>query len=56
MSIFSTAVEKPISTLMVFIGILVIGVFCYIQLPIDQYPKMDPPYITVISEIGRAHV
>lgn len=55
MSIFSTAVEKPISTLMVFIGILVIGVFCYIQLPIDQYPKMDPPYITVMATYPGAN-
>lgn len=49
MSIFTTAVEKPISTLMVFLAVLVMGVYCYIGLPIDQYPKMDPPYITVMT-------
>lgn len=55
MSIFSTAVEKPISTLMVFVAIIVMGVFCYIQLPIDQYPKMDPPYITVMATYPGAN-
>ena len=43
MSIYNTAVNKPISTLMVFIAIMVLGVGSYIQLPVDQYPKMDPP-------------
>ena len=47
MSIYNTAVNKPISTLMVFIAIMVLGVASYIQLPVDQYPKMDPPYLTV---------
>lgn len=42
MSIYNTAVNKPISTLMVFIAIMVLGVASYIQLPVDQYPKMDP--------------
>lgn len=49
MSIFTTAVEKPISTLMVFVAVIVIGLYSYMTLPIDQYPKMDPPYITVMA-------
>lgn len=55
MSIFSTAVEKPISTLMVFVAIMVIGIYSYITLPIDQYPKMDPPYITVMATYPGAN-
>lgn len=43
MSIYNTAVNKPISTLRVFVAIMVLGVASYIQLPVDQYPKMDPP-------------
>ncbi|MDR1755782.1 MAG: efflux RND transporter permease subunit, partial [Culturomica sp.] len=49
MSIYNTAVNKPISTLMVFLAIMVLGIFSYIQLPVDLYPKMDPPYITVMA-------
>lgn len=55
MSIYNTAVNKPISTLMVFLAVLVLGVFSYIQLPVDQYPKMDPPYITVMATYPGAN-
>ena len=55
MSIYNTAVNKPISTLMVFIAILVLGIASYIQLPVDQYPKMDPPYITVMATYPGAN-
>ena len=55
MSIYATAVEKPISTLMVFVAIITIGIFSYIQLPVDQYPKMDPPYITVMTTYPGAN-
>ena len=55
MSIFESAVEKPISTLMIFMAIVVIGIFSYIQLPVDQYPKMDPPYITVMTTYPGAN-
>ena len=34
---------------MVFLAIIVLGVFSYIQLPVDLYPKMDPPYLTVMA-------
>ncbi len=49
MSIYKTAIQKPITTLLIFVAIIVIGVFCYTQLPIDQFPEMDPPYITVMT-------
>lgn len=55
MSIFTSAVEKPITTLMVFLAIIVLGVFSYTQLPVDQYPKMDPPYITVMATYPGAN-
>ncbi len=43
MSIYNTAVNKPISTLMVFIAIMVLGVASYIQLPVDQYLRWTRP-------------
>lgn len=55
MSIFNTAVNKPISTLMVFLAVLVLGIAAYFQLPVDQYPKMDPPYITVMATYPGAN-
>lgn len=55
MSIFSNAVEKPITTLMVFVGIMVMGIFALVQLPIDQYPEMDPPYLSVMTNYPGAN-
>ena len=55
MSIYNTAVNKPISTLMVFLAVMVLGIASYIQLPVDQYPKMDPPYITVMATYPGAN-
>ncbi|GHV65781.1 multidrug transporter AcrB [Bacteroidia bacterium] len=55
MSIYSTAVNKPISTMMIFVAILVLGVFSYMSLPVDLYPKMDPPFMTVMATYPGAN-
>lgn len=40
---------------MVFAAVVVLGIFSYTQLPVDQYPKMDPPYITVMATYPGAN-
>ena len=54
MAIYKTAVTKPITTALIFVALMVIGIFSYTQLPIDQFPEMEPPYITVITTYGGA--
>ncbi len=49
MSIYRTCIEKPVTTSLIFVAVIVIGIFCFRQLPIDQFPEMDPPYITVMT-------
>ena len=49
MSLYSTAVKKPISTIMIFIGVVIMGIFSYFQLPVDYFPKIDPPIISVFT-------
>ncbi len=49
MSIYRTSIEKPVTTSLIFVAIIVIGIFCFRQLPIDQFPEMDPPYVTVMT-------
>ena len=49
MAIYKSAVQKPVTTALIFLAVIVIGVFCYLQLPIDQFPEMDPPYVTVMT-------
>lgn len=49
MSIYKTAINKPVSTILIFVAVMIIGIFCLNQLPIDQFPEMDPPYVTVMT-------
>lgn len=48
MAIYKTSVQKPITTALIFVAVIVIGLFSYTQLPIDQFPEMNPPYVTVM--------
>ncbi len=49
MSIYGTAVKKPISTIMIFAAVIVFGLYSLRSLPIDLYPEIDPPYVTVMT-------
>ena len=40
---------------MIFTAVLVLGIASYLNLPVDQYPKMDPPYITVMATYPGAN-
>ena len=54
MSIYKSAIEKPVTTALIFVAVIVIGVFSLTRLPIDQFPEMDPPYITVMTTYAGA--
>lgn len=43
------SVRNPVTTLMMFLGALVVGGFCLTQLPIDLFPEMDLPAISVVT-------
>jgi hydrophobic/amphiphilic exporter-1 (mainly G- bacteria), HAE1 family len=49
MSIFKSAVNKPITTLMVFTAVIVMGIYSLMNIPIDLFPEMDPPFISVMT-------
>ena len=49
MSIYKSAIEKPVTTALIFVAVIIIGIYSFIKLPIDQFPEMDPPYITVMT-------
>ena len=49
MSIYKTAINKPITTLLVFVAVVVMGLFSLTKLPIDQMPEMDVPYVSVMT-------
>ncbi|MBQ2098411.1 MAG: efflux RND transporter permease subunit, partial [Bacteroidales bacterium] len=48
MSIYKTAIEKPVTTALIFVAVIIIGLFALTKLPIDQFPEMEPPYVSVM--------
>ena len=49
MSIYKSAVNKPITTILIFVAVIILGVFSMTRLPIDQFPEIEPPYISVLT-------
>ena len=55
MAIYKTAISKPITTGLIFVAVIVLGLFSLSRLPIDQMPEMDPPYVTVMTTYAGAN-
>lgn len=55
MSIYKKAILKPITTGLVFVAVIVMGLFSLLRLPIDQFPQMDPPYVTIMTTYPGAN-
>ena len=49
MKIYESAVRKPISTALIFIGVIIFGLFSLTNLAVDQYPEIEIPQISVIT-------
>src|SRR5215208_544890 len=41
------AIRRPVFTTMIMVGLVVLGLFSYRRLPIDQFPDVDLPVVTV---------
>src|SRR5690554_3349351 len=55
MSIYKSAVQKPITTIMVFLAVIVFGLYSLTSLPIDLYPEMEPPFISIMTSYSGAN-
>lgn len=49
MSIYATAVKKPVSTALVFVAIAILGLFSLSRLSIDLYPEIETNTIMVMT-------
>ncbi|MDO4510692.1 MAG: efflux RND transporter permease subunit [Bacteroidales bacterium] len=54
MSLYSSAVKKPVTTILVFVAVLIIGLFSLQKLPIDLYPDIDTNTIMVMTSYQGA--
>jgi len=49
MNLPEMSVRRPVTALMLFLGVVLVGAFCFVQMPIDLLPDMDIPSITVVT-------
>ncbi len=54
MKIYETAVKNPVGTSVIFIGVVLIGILFYRQLPIDLYPNIDLNIVSVMTSYSGA--
>lgn len=50
MSIIDTSVKRPVGTIMIYIGIVVLGIISYTKLSLNLLPDLNYPKISVITE------
>lgn len=49
MSLASFSVRRRVAVTMVFIGVALVGLLSLYQLPLDMFPKIEPPMVSVIT-------
>jgi HAE1 family hydrophobic/amphiphilic exporter-1 len=49
MSIYSASVKRPVTTILIFVAVMVMGLYSLVKLPVDLYPEMELPFIAVFS-------
>ena len=54
MSIYRTAVNKPVTTLLLFLAFAILGIFALVRLPVDNFPDVESNVIMVMSSYPGA--
>ena len=54
MSIYGSAVKQPITTIMIFLAVMIFGIYSLVRLPVDIYPDIEFPAITVMTTYNGA--
>ena len=49
MKISEAGVNRPVTTLMIFLGVLILGIVSYTQLSVDMMPEIETPTISVYT-------
>jgi len=54
MNLPEVSVRRPITTIMLFVAIIIIGYVSFSRLPIDLFPEIEPPIISVLTSYPGA--
>ena len=55
MSIYKRSINRPITTLLIFVAVIILGLFSLLKLPIDLFPEIEPPYVSIITTYSGAN-
>lgn len=55
MSIYKSAINKPITCALIFVAVFILGLFSLQKLPIDQLPEIEAPYVSVMTAYPGAN-
>ncbi|GHT64807.1 multidrug transporter AcrB [Bacteroidia bacterium] len=55
MSLYSSAVKKPVTTALIFVGVAIFGLFSLSKLPVDLFPEIETNTLTVITAYAGAN-
>lgn len=55
MSLYSSSVKRPVTTVLVFVAVVILGLFSLRQLPIDLYPDIDTNTLMVMTTYSGAN-
>ena len=51
MSLYATAVKKPVTTALVFVAVVIMGLFSLTRLSVDLFPEIETNMIMVMTAI-----
>lgn len=54
MSLYQSAVRRPVTTIMIFVGVVVLGLFALTRLPIDLLPDMQINRVMIVTSYSGA--
>jgi len=55
MKLYESAVKKPVTTALIFVAIVVLGIFSYSKLSVDLYPEIELNMATVMTTYSGAN-
>ena len=55
MSIAELSIKRPVTAIMFFVSLFVIGLIAAFRLPLEAFPEVSPPFIFVQMPVHRVH-
>lgn len=54
MNLFRLPIERPVTTVMIFVGIALLGIISWTRIPQELFPSLEYPQITVVTKYEGA--